>query len=51
MGEECSAHGDDELSVQNLVGKSEEKKPVSRPRSKWKDIKMDLREHDGWVCI
>jgi hypothetical protein len=28
-----------------LVGKSEERRPLGRPRSRWEDdIKMDLRE-------
>jgi hypothetical protein len=30
------------------MGKSEEKRPLGRPRRRWKDeIKMDLRE-TGW---
>jgi hypothetical protein len=33
-----------------LVGKPEGKRPVGRPRCRWKDgIKMDLRE-TGWGC-
>jgi hypothetical protein len=32
------------------VGKSEEKRPLERPRRKWDvGIKMDLREMDGGV--
>ena len=27
-----------------LVGKPESKRPVGRPRRRWEDIKMDLRE-------
>jgi hypothetical protein len=31
-----------------LVGKSEEKRPLGRPRRRWEDnIRMDLRE-TGW---
>jgi hypothetical protein len=30
-----------------LVGKSEGKRPLGRPRRRWKDIKMDLQEL-GW---
>jgi hypothetical protein len=31
-----------------LVGKPERKRPLGRPRSRWKDnIKMDLRERMG----
>jgi hypothetical protein len=33
-----------------LVGKPEGKRPLGRPRRRWKDgIKMDLREI-GWGC-
>jgi hypothetical protein len=30
-----------------LVGKPEGRKPLGRPRRRWEDIKMDLREV-GW---
>jgi hypothetical protein len=34
-----------------LVGKSEEKRPLGKPRRRWVDnIKMDLREI-GWDCM
>jgi hypothetical protein len=34
-----------------LVGKSEGKRPLGRPRRRWVDsIKMDLREI-GWDCL
>jgi hypothetical protein len=34
-----------------LVGMSEGKRPLGRPRRRWvDDIKMDLRER-GWDCI
>jgi hypothetical protein len=36
-----------EESVQALVGKSEGKRPLGRPRHRWEDgIRMDLREQD-----
>jgi hypothetical protein len=40
----CSTHG--EINVYNiLVGKSDWKRPLGRPRCRWEDnIKMDLRE-------
>jgi hypothetical protein len=44
------------MTVENaygiLVGKAEEKRPLGRPRSRWKDIiRMDPREI-GWTgCI
>ena len=41
MGGACSTYGD-------LVGKSEGKRPLGRPRHRWQDnIKMDLQEV-GW---
>jgi hypothetical protein len=30
-----------------LVGKPEEKRPLGRPRHRWENIEMDLRE-TGW---
>jgi hypothetical protein len=33
-----------------LVGKPETKKPLGRPKCRWKDIKIDLREV-GWDGI
>jgi hypothetical protein len=44
MGGACSAHGEDEKSVQNLVGKSQRKKLLGRPRRRRNNIKMDLSE-------
>jgi hypothetical protein len=33
------------INVYNiLVGKPERKKPLRRPRQRWEDIRMDLRE-------
>jgi hypothetical protein len=44
MGEKSNAH-----SI--LVGKSEGKRPLGRPRRRWVDnMKMDLREI-GWGCM
>jgi hypothetical protein len=38
-----------------LVGKSERKRPPGRPRHRWEDIRMDLREigWEGvdWICL
>ena len=42
MGGSCSAYGGEERI---LVGKSEGKRPLGRPRLKWEDnIKVDLQE-------
>ena len=40
MGEGRGVHG-------VLVGKSEGKRPLGRPRRRWEDIKMDLQEVGG----
>ena len=47
MGGACSAHGGEERrSVYRiLVGKPEGKRPLLRPRCRWKDnIRMDLQD-------
>jgi hypothetical protein len=36
--------GDRGSAYRVLVGKPEGSKPLGRPRRRWKDIKMDLRE-------
>ena len=43
----CSTHGTIEKCIQSLVGNSEGKRPLERPRRRWEDnIKMDLRGVD-----
>jgi hypothetical protein len=32
-----------------LVGKTEGKRPLGRPRHRWEVIKMVLKEQDGWT--
>jgi hypothetical protein len=45
MGGECSAYGGGERRVQGFGGKTGGKRPLGRPRLRWKDnIKMDLQE-------
>jgi len=45
MGGACSAYGEEERLYRGLVGKSEGKRPLVRPRRGWEDnIKMDLQE-------
>jgi hypothetical protein len=49
MGRACSTHGEKRNAYRILVGKSEGKRQLGRPRRRWEDnIKMDLREI-GWV--
>jgi hypothetical protein len=44
----CSTHRGDEKCVQILVGKTEGKRPLAKPRREWEgNIKMDLRKW-GW---
>jgi len=48
MGGACSAYGERRGVYRVLVGKSEGKRPLERPRRRWEDnIKMDLQEV-GW---
>jgi hypothetical protein len=45
MGLECSTYGESRVVYMVLVGKPEVKRPLGRPRRKWKDnIEMDLQE-------
>jgi hypothetical protein len=45
VGWTCGTHGGREGLKQGLVGRSEGKRPLGRPRRRWEDnIKMDLRE-------
>jgi hypothetical protein len=48
MGRACSTHGEDKEAYKVLVGKTEGRRPLGRPRCKWDDnMKIDLREI-GW---
>jgi len=48
MGGECGAYGAGERVYRVLVGKTEGKRPLGRPRRRWEDnIKMDLQEVGG----
>jgi hypothetical protein len=45
MGGECSAYGEKRGVYRVLVGNPEGKRPLGRPRRRWKfNIKMDLQE-------
>jgi hypothetical protein len=49
MGWACGTHMRGEKHVEVLVGKSEGKRPLGRPRCTWKDgIKLDLRDIGLW---
>jgi hypothetical protein len=48
LGGACSTQGRDEKCLQNVDGKTEEKRLVGRPRRRWVDnIRMDFREIGG----
>jgi len=54
MGKTCSTYGRNAYDI--LVGKSEGKRPLRRPRSRWEDnIRMNLRETEwedlDWMCL
>jgi len=56
MGGACSTYGEGRSVYRVLVGKSEGKRPLGRPRRRWEDnIKMDIqevgREGMDWVGL
>jgi hypothetical protein len=45
MGGACRAYGMGERRVEVLVGKTDRKRPLGRPRRRWPDnIKVDLQD-------
>jgi hypothetical protein len=55
-GEAYSTHGSEAKCVKILVGKSEGKRALARPRCRWEDnIRMDLRkimwESVDWIHV
>jgi hypothetical protein len=49
MGRACGTNGDKKHAYRILVGKSEGKSPLGRPRRRWVDnIKRDLREREWY---
>jgi hypothetical protein len=45
FGGACSAHRGNEKLIQNLVGKTEEKRPLGKPRHSWySNIKTYVRK-------
>jgi hypothetical protein len=51
MGETYSTHGNDDVCIQILVQKPEEKRPLGRPRRRWEDkIRMAVKEI-GWQVV
>ena len=47
MGWKCSTYGGRICACRVWVGKPEERRAVGKPRPRWEDIKMDLREVGG----
>ena len=46
MGSACSAYWGEERHIRILVGKSEGKRPLGRPRHRCEDIRLDFQEVD-----
>jgi hypothetical protein len=56
MGRACSTNGGKRNAYRIVVGRTEGKRPLGKPRHRWEDnIKMDLREigSDGvdWIDL
>jgi hypothetical protein len=56
MSRACIMHRKKRNAYKVVLGKREIKRPLGRPRSRWKnDIKMDLRErgrgHIDWIYL
>jgi hypothetical protein len=51
MGWACGAYGEESVAYRVLVGKTEGKGPLGRPRRRWVDnIRMDLQDVEcGYV--
>jgi hypothetical protein len=51
VGETCGTHGEQRNVYRVLMGKSEGKRPLERPRRRWEDgYRMDFREI-GWGSV
>jgi hypothetical protein len=51
-GRAYSTNGAKANAYSIFVGKSEEKKPLGRPRRRWvNNINIDLREKVGWYAL
>jgi 3-oxoacyl-ACP reductase-like protein len=56
VGGTCGTHGERRGVYRVLVGRLEVKRPLGRPRRRWKDnIKMDLRaegiDETNWIQL
>ena len=56
MGKTCSTYGRIQKCIESLVGVSEGKKPLGRPRRIWEDnIRMELKEEGcdarDWIAL
>jgi len=50
MGGACSSYGEKSNAYRVSVGKLEGKRPLGRPKRRWEDIEMDLKEA-GWKDV
>jgi len=50
MGGTCSRYGVEERCIQGLVGKSEGKRPLGRPKRRWEDHINPLNAEINPIC-
>ena len=53
MGRACGTCGGRKKCIRHVVGKAERRRPLGRPKRKWKDtIKMDLKGYErAWIGL
>jgi hypothetical protein len=46
----CGMHGEEQKSRRDLLEKREGKRPLGRTTSRWEEVTIVLKKHDGTKC-